>query len=349
MVLNKVNAYGEKLPDIISDEHLNFTNNMFKITQPSDDINLTTTNEGTMLFSIKNLTAIFDSDLQYTNWLTRQQNGIVRGNITDLMFFLELRLAESTLPNGKTVPALDVIDAGIYIQPFGMNITIEGDFIFKIISDVKSLFLGPVREGINNYLKIALKAEIPALVNGLLNSTNGTVSLYEGLDLDISIPYVPIVNSRNIEIGMKGLFFSENAGELDKDEPPAMPKTDPYHKSELQLFLSTYMINSLTSALLETQKIDITLDGSVVPASLPVKLTTTYLEEVFPGLVEKYGADRPMKIQLELDRLGDFVSEGKYERMSLSCDTGAKFWVVNADSSESLAATLSIKDLAADV
>lgn len=159
--MNKVNDYGSKLPDIISNENLNFTNNLFKITQPSDEINLTATDAGTMLFSIKNLTAIFDSDLEYYNWLTRQQNGILRGNLTDLMFFLELRLGEQTLPNDKTVPAIEVVDAGIYIEPYGLNMTIAGDFLFKVISDVKSLFLGPVRMGINDYLRLGLKAEIP--------------------------------------------------------------------------------------------------------------------------------------------------------------------------------------------
>lgn len=108
------------------------------------------------------------------------------------------------------------------------------------------------------------------------------------------------------------------------------------------------MINSLTSSLLEVQDISITIDNSYIPANIPISLTTTYLEEIFPGLSEKYGKGMPMKIQLELNRLGDFVSEGKYEQMSFSCDTGAKFFVVNADLTESLAATLSIKDLAAD-
>jgi len=56
------------------------------------------------------------------------------------------------------------------------------------------------------------------------------------------------------------------------------------------------MINSLTQYALEEQAIVITIDDSVVPASLPIKLTTTYLEEIFPGLIENYGVDTPMKI-----------------------------------------------------
>ena len=52
-------------------------------------------------------------------------------------------------------------------------------------------------------------------MNALLNSTNGTLNLYKGLDLDISLPYAPTVNSKNIEIGMKGLFYTEAGGEAD--------------------------------------------------------------------------------------------------------------------------------------
>jgi len=68
----------------------------------------------------------------------------------------------------------------------------------------------------------------------LIDSSNGTLNLYKGLNIDISTEHAPIITARNIELALKGLFFTNKNGEIEPAmQPPVMPNTDAFHKSEV--------------------------------------------------------------------------------------------------------------------
>jgi len=106
----------------------------------------------TMLFYVKNLTAIFDSDVHVDSWPFKNQNGKLRFNLTNFEF--EIRLAFDTLTtfNGIVVPTITIIHTEAYIDPYNLNITSNGGGLFGLVSDIKSLFVGPVRYAVNEYL-----------------------------------------------------------------------------------------------------------------------------------------------------------------------------------------------------
>ena len=78
--------------------------------------------------------------------------------------------------------------------------------------------------------------------------------------------------------------------------------------SKLQVFLSTFVLNTLADSIFKTRNFKFTIDQSMVPKSVPVPLDTTTLNNFFPNLTAKFGEHRPVKVELDLMRIGSFDS-----------------------------------------
>jgi len=66
----------------------------------------------------------------------------------------------------------------------------------------------------------------------------------------------------------------------------------------------------------------------MLPASVPIKLDTTTMENFFPGLVKKFGDHRPVEATLGLMRVGSFDSRKADQHLSVQLDTSVRFLVV---------------------
>jgi hypothetical protein len=78
------------------------------------------------------------------------------------------------------------------------------------------------------------------------------------------MPRAPIVNAKSIEMGVRGQFYV--GSETDPKTPPAvLPYHDDGAESRMQLFLSTFLLNSLMQSVFETQKLNFTVDNSMIP------------------------------------------------------------------------------------
>jgi len=64
----------------------------------------------------------------------------------------------------------------------------------------------------------------------------------------------------------------------------------------------------------------------MVPAQVPdsVKLDTTTLENFFPGLVKNFGDHRPVKVELDLMRIGSIDSRKADQHLSVQLDVTVK-------------------------
>lgn len=107
----------------------------------------------------------------------------------------------------------------------------------------------------------------------------------------------------NIGVGIKGLFYDNEIGEQEPGVAiPDMPLHSDEHPEKFQTFLSTYIMDSFCSSLLEVMQID----GWVRSSMLGGLLTTTTLDALFPGMGKYYGWGVPVDVYFEVHSLGDF-------------------------------------------
>jgi len=103
-----------------------------------------------------------------------------------------------------------------------------------------------------------------------------------------------------------------------------MPFKDASSSAKIQVFVSDYLLDSLTDALFRgtnvTDSIKFVVPHTMVPAGHPLELNTTALDLLFPGMAAKYGKDRYVDVQLDVKALDNFSA--KENMMALDADLG---------------------------
>jgi hypothetical protein len=69
-------------------------------------------------------------------------------SISNMAISLELGIEEQTLPSGRVVPAVKVINANVDLPKSHISLHIHGNVIAKFADLFKSLFMGTVRDQI---------------------------------------------------------------------------------------------------------------------------------------------------------------------------------------------------------
>jgi hypothetical protein len=62
-------------------------------------------------------------------------------------------------------------------------------------------------------------------------------------------------------------------------------------------------MESLSISALENKKVNFTVNSKDVPTNFPIRLTTSGLDFLFPGLEEQFGVDIPVNVDFELRRI----------------------------------------------
>jgi len=147
------------------------------------------------------------------------------------------------------------------------------------------------------------------------------------MDLDWSVDHAATmdVTTQTFALGIKGLFFPNGTKEVDPSvSAPKMPYKDASSSTKIQVFVSDYLLDSLTTTLFKatnvTESAKFIVPHTIVPAGHPLQLNTTALDLLFPGMVAKYGKDRFVDIQLDVKALDNFSA--KENAMSLDADLG---------------------------
>lgn len=164
------------------------------------------------------------------------------------------------------------------------------------------------------------------------------------MDLDWSIPKSPTVTNKDLEFAIKGLFFKKNSPEVEPAVAPphGMPEIDTSSAAKFQSFVSTYMLESLSSTFLETNEIHFWTKSTDVPKDFPIQLNTTSLGAFIPGLVQKYGDNKPIDIEYNLEKVGNFSIRKDDSTLSFDGSVNLKFWVETEPTKSEDAMTLTM-------
>ena len=99
----------------------------------------------------------------------------------------------------------------------------------------------------------AITHDLPPQINAVMANAKGVSEIYPKSDLDWSLAKTPIINSKSLEFGVKGLIFPRGQPEVEPQvQPPVMPYHDDTIKSEFQLFLSNYVVDSAAATFMQT-------------------------------------------------------------------------------------------------
>lgn len=219
-----------------------------------------------------------------------------------------------------------------------ISIKLHGNLVVKIASAFKSLFMGTIRDEITKALKDNLAKQLPPVLNKLVASQDGHTEIYKGLDLDWTTPTTPQVTAKQLQFGVKGLFFKDGEGEVEPSvAAPAMPMHDDAAEAKFQAFISNYLLDSFATTFLKVQDVHFWTKSKDIPSSSPVKFTTSGLNLFFPGLEAHYGKDKPVDIEYRLDRVGNFIMKEADQTLGLDGDVHVKFWVETNDTAKDCA------------
>lgn len=199
-----------------------------------------------------------------------------------------LKFSTKKLHSGHVVPHVESADTHCKINRHDISIHIGGSFVSDIASLFKVFFVGTVADQIETILNDALKKSLPNYVNSLIEKTDGVAPFFiPDWAIDFQTPKSAIVTKTALELGIKGLFHDRTIGE---EEPlvaiPDMPYNLNPKKDELQLFISTWTIDSFWQSLIEVSNLQAWFYSS---DAFP--MTTTSLNVLLPGIEKHYGAN----------------------------------------------------------
>jgi hypothetical protein len=191
-VLNLVNQV--KIPNI-GFHHGSMDGNSFHVAEGSKNFDFKAGSSNSVIVSANNLAASFHSnELRYKELFITAKGSLDVG-ISAMSVSVELEVTEQTLPDGKVVPSVKVLNSHVDLPKDHISLHIHGNIIAKFASLFKSLFMGTVRDQITDQVNKALRDSVPPAVNKLIASQKGYTKIYNKMDLDWSISSPPKINS----------------------------------------------------------------------------------------------------------------------------------------------------------
>lgn len=168
--------------------------------------------------------------------------GSVNAKISDIKFSMFLEASTQTLDDGKIVPAFKVSDASVSISVSKMDVSIKGNSIASVVNVLMPVLKSTLQSELTSQMEKALKKSLPKELNKLIADNWGETELAEGVDLDWSLSYAPVVSEETIEMGFAAIINDVNLEEADT-ELPFIPANDASSTSDFQMFLSTWFLS----------------------------------------------------------------------------------------------------------
>lgn len=230
--------------------------------------------------------------------------------ITNLKFNIitELGIEKSSVDPQKNVPSLQVTDVDL---DFNLNYKIEHHFFLKeLLLPLKRLIIKHTEKAIKKGIKKALITHSKDTFSKFINTLPLTPEIGSGLNIDYSITEAPVVNNGKLVFSSSATIF--NAQNPDTiNSPFTMPENLPLVASineDIQSIISSYSINTLLWTLTKENRLQFTITNSIIPAASPIKLDTTSLNNILPGLKALYGPDRPCSIPFKVTDFSNGVN-----------------------------------------
>lgn len=225
------------------------------------------------------------------------------GNVNSLAIKIELTLdqIESKQSKGKMLPLITIENISVNLD-FDYNL--QGDWLIKIANS--NLIKGLIKKIIKGQINKILSGTLKKTINQMIANTIANLSLPQIIDgktlaLDYEIISSPkILNGKFLSINSKALLLNTD---IPKSLNPPFNLTDDIPDFEdsgktLELMLSEYTINSALYTIWLSGFLKATIDNSIIPNEIPVKLNTTTLDIIFNGISDKYGIDVPVEINI---------------------------------------------------
>jgi len=102
-----------------------------------------------------------------------------------------------------------------------------------------------------------------------------------------------------------------------------------YNKNEVgvEIYASNYLVESFAKTAIGTIGLDIWLTSELIGELAPIKLNTGFLNSVFPGLADKYGANQTVDARLNFTSLTSVNSTEAKQDLFGNASLYLEFWL----------------------
>ncbi|CDW88064.1 bpi2 domain containing protein [Stylonychia lemnae] len=198
--------------------------------------------------------------------------------------------------DGRNMPTVDISKFDLDIDHFKFRIDITG----SVLADISDAFVTMFKKLILKEINAAINDKVPALakdtINSMIAKTNGRVSVYDKIMMDITFASNPVISDSGMALYLNSTVYEEGSGY----KIPLVPISDiqvlPSTPQSVQVSLSHFAADSFLMALQEMNLFSYTINDKTL-GSMSSMLTTTYLDGLLPGLQAKYGKDQPVTIE----------------------------------------------------
>lgn len=192
-----------------------------------------------------------------------------------------------------------------------LDVDIDGDIADKILDWLEDVFDSDVKDAIEDALEDKIEDELTDYLNGLFSQYGPIYTYYGALGIDYFMVTDPLIDTDWIGLRTLGEVFDAYNYNMPPFSPPSSLNVYNSAGRELQVYLSSYSINTMLYALYSYNIFQGNFTSEIIPDSSPLKLTTSGLELLFPGLVQKYGEDLPIDVIFNLSNYTHIENYGQ--------------------------------------
>ena len=180
-----------------------------------------------------------------------------------------------------------------------LEVTFQGDPLADVADWILDLFRGHVKELIEQAIESAVLIEGQQALDGQLSQFSIYVPIGNtGISINYDLVEEPVVQPTFISVASLAMFVdSNNPNSTPPVAPPAQLPVFDVAGQQIQIIISDFTLNTGLYAAAMAGRLQYTITPDLVPASFPLKLDTTYLNALFPGIEAKYGANQPCSIE----------------------------------------------------
>ncbi|CAG9324727.1 unnamed protein product [Blepharisma stoltei] len=190
---------------------------------------------------------------------------------------------------------------GITINELELKI---GNFDVEVYDSKNAKIVNWLTHNINAKIKSILEKEISKnikhtveyVINIQLSQFPTLIEVpHTPFSFSVALPYGPYINSGFMKIDILGIFVAKNEPNLFPQIPlPVDLLRNQENELDVQLFISDYTINSALYSMYSIDMFDLTITQKDLPSW--IKLTTSFLDEILPGIESAYGPKLPCEV-----------------------------------------------------
>jgi len=207
----------------------------------------------------------------------------------------------SAAPGGPEPLNLGVSAANVSCSIPDLSVHVTGSLSW-LINLITSLFRGKLKQTTADALAGAMTKGVDVSLNHAISRVPATANLTTDISLNYSLVANPYVDpaSGGLALPLDGTAaFANGSGSCGAPCTPSLP-TPALNttKDHLQVLLSSAVLNSISFAYWQDNKMQVNLTQANIPSWLNLTLDTTYFGALVPQLLTKFGPGKPVQLYL---------------------------------------------------